>query len=487
MMPRVKLSLGNGFYKTRSLPFSAQRCVNMYPMGAARESLDQTILYNTPGEESVTLSGDTITGAHRGSRVVSGVLYCVYGTSLYSISSSQVVTEIGSIAGSEYCSMADNGTKLCIVVRGGNGYVYDNSTLTLAQITDTDYQASDYVIFIDGYFVFTASSGAQFFISALNDPSNIDPLDFGTAEIRPDNIVSCIGSHNELYILGEETIEVFQNVGGSGFPFQRIEGANVERGSHATFGTVIFDNTFVFIGGSKNEKTAVWRITGSTSAQKISTDAIDNEIQKFTPTEIRNNTRAFSYSEMGSIFVVYTFVSDANRIPSITFVYDASTNQWHERSSGVYEGRWEVDNIASYNNEIYTLRSSSTSIGRLDMDVYTELGNTIHREVVTQPFTSQNNKLFISKIELNIETGVGLTTGQGSNPQIMMQFSDDGGRTYNNEQWRSFGAKGAYNTRVEWYRQGVADISRVLRFRVSDPVKCSLIKLEADVNLGVPS
>ena len=131
-----------------------------------------------------------------------------------SIDSSFVVTDRGSIVGTSRVSMANNGRWLVIVVPGSRSYAFDNETNTLSQITDLDFQVSDTVSFKDGFFIFTSSDGKQFFHSNLNQPLVISALDFGTAEVRPDNIVASHVNHNELYVLGDDTIELFRTIGG---------------------------------------------------------------------------------------------------------------------------------------------------------------------------------------------------------------------------------------------------------------------------------
>jgi len=81
---------------------------------------------------------------------------------------------------------------------------------------------------------------------------------------------------------------VFRNIGGADFPLQIISGAFTQKGAHSKYGVVKFDNTYMFIGGGENELTAIWRQASSSSATKISTNAIDVAIQKFTKEEIES-------------------------------------------------------------------------------------------------------------------------------------------------------------------------------------------------------
>ena len=86
---------------------------------------------------------------------------------------------------------------------------------------------------------------------------------------------------------------------------------------------------------------------------------------------------------------------------------------------------------------------------------------------------------------LDFATGVGLTTGQGSDPQVMLRWSDDGGDTWSNEHWRSLGKTGAKKTRVHWNRLGqFGDKGRIFELTKSDPVEFSLLGAHADLNPG---
>lgn len=482
----MELDIGTGFYQSRSLPLAAQRCINLYPAVPQSGALSQRSLFGCAGAKLVATTGATVAGSNRGAMTMGGVAYFVNGSSLYSLTSDNIVTNLGLIEGSNRVSLANNGQYL-VIVSDSKSYAYDNVANTLNQITDPDFIQASTVVFKDGYFVFSAADGSVFFNSALNDPFSYDALDFGTAEINPDKITALHVNHNELFVCGEETIELFQNIGGNGFPFQRIPGANIQKGVYARHSIREFDNTFVFIGGGKNEKPAIWKVTGSSNVQKISTDAIDNEIQKYTENEI-NDAFGFDFSEGGNFFVGFSFTSAA--IPSKTFVFDATTSalagglSWHERQSGVTDNRWRVNSIIRFNGDLVVFDRFDGRIGCLDLEVYDEYGDTLLWSKSTRPFYNLGKTSFVSKLELTVEQGVGLTLGQGSDPKVRMDFSDDGGRTFSSELTRSYGKKGVYDIRPVWYRVGSFPFSRVLRFTGTDPVKRNILKLDAELASG---
>jgi len=480
-MPIMTLPLGGGFYQSESLPLSAQRCINWFPASPqTANAASATALFHTPGQKSfVSLSGE-----NRGQRVMGGVNYAVNGNSLYKVSKTQTSILLGVIPGAGLTSMSDNGTKLVIVVPGDSAYVYDGATLT--QITDVDFRTSDTVSFKDGYFIFTASDGSVFFNSALNDPLNFRALDFGTAEIDPDKIISTHVTHNELFVIGEETIELFQNIGGADFPFQRIPGANIQKGSHSTFGVVGLDETFAFIGGGKDEKTAIYQVADSQRAIKISTSAIDNEIQKFTRDEI-DNSFAMTYFDRGNQIAIFTF--ESTRIPSRTFAYNATSSRitgiptWFEYQTGVDDGRWNVNSIVVAYGKILAATSNG-EVTELDHETYTDLGETIKRQFTGGPFSNEELPLFIPTIRLWMEAGVG-TSGQGLNPVVSMDYSDNG-RTFGNNRVRQVGEIGEYGQQIEWRRNGRTPAFRVFRFTLTDPVKPIIRKLQAIAQASGP-
>ena len=95
----------------------------------------------------------------------------------------------------------------------------------------------------------------------------------------------------------------------------------------------------------------------------------------------------------------------------------------------------------------------------------------IERELIGEHVISADLERFaVDKIRLDMETGVGLATGQGSNPQAMLQISKDGGRTWSRERWATIGAIGKYRNGVEWARLGQCR-KFTAKVRITDPVK----------------
>ena len=474
-----------GFYQSDSKKLSIQRCINWLPVVSEKDSLNNRSLIQPPGLKEFS---DTLVTGNRGGLDMAEVPYFVNGKSLVSVSSLGVTTNHGNIVGSGRVSLATNGQYLVIVVPGVTAYAYDNRSLTLTEIKSSGFRVSNIVVFKDGYFVFAASDGSFYFNSALNDPFTYSGLDVGTAEINEDKIISLHVNHNELFVQGTKTIEIFQNVGGSGFPFQRIPGANIQKGNHARFSNVEFDNTFCFLGGGLNELPAIWKVTGSSSAVKISTDTIDKEIQKFNAEEI-SNAFALTLSYKGQFLALFTI--DSERIPSRTFVYNAtasllsSSNIWFEFQDGVIDGRFCVQSIVPAYGKLLVGDNTKGIIGEIDESTLTYYGDHIFRQATTQPFDQNGNEIFSGELEATFDSGVGLTSGEGSDPVVRMRFSDDGGNTMKGPFRRKLGKIGKYKQRTIWARQGSFPQSRSIEFTVTDPIRANLVKLAASPEVGL--
>ena len=179
-------------------------------------------------------------------------------------------------------------------------------------------------VFLDGLYICTTDE-KKFIISAINDGTSWNALDFGTAESSPDDTVVPIVYKNQLFIAGTGTFEVFNNVGGADFPFQRT-GLFFDEGVDAPFSIVHANDTFMFIGGGINESPAIWQLQGNNFV-KVSTTAIDSILQRFTLTAIQS-AFSWSYAKKGSYFVGFA-------LPTTCLVLDTVTGRWHERKSQI--------------------------------------------------------------------------------------------------------------------------------------------------------
>lgn len=420
----------------RSQSVSAERLVNMYA-----ESSEQIAVLNSPGLVSRAMAS----GPCRGLEVMGGTLYSVNGSELYSGNIS-----LGTIDGAGLVDMANNGTQLVIVTDQGTGYVYTTSG-GLSQITDPDFPSASSVDYLDGYFLFTETNTGIFFISAINDATDFDALDFASAESAPDNLVRVFVDHREVWLMGIDTNEIWVNTGNVDFPFERQEGAINEKGCAAKFSVTKTDNSLYWL-----DRDGIVRRADAYNPMRISTHDIEYQISQGD----FNNAEAFSYTQEGHEFYVLTVPNSG------TFVYDAATQLWHERESrvdGISEGRWRASSYARIGTELYVGDFKNGNIYTLDLDTYTENGEEMVAVMAFPPLRNEGQRFIVNSIRLDMEAGT------ADEPEVMMETSRDG-RNWANESRRSFGKIGEYAKRVIWRRLGLYEVFYV-RFSISDNAK----------------
>lgn len=481
----AEIPIDIGYYESSSLPLAAQNCINHYPQNPqTKGAVSSGALFLTPGIELWRTLGD---GPGRGFNIFRNELYVISGTAFYKVAKSGALTALGTIEGTERVITSNNGVTICIQVPGSKGYFYDTDN-GLKEITDpvyADFQAQTggvtSVAYKDGYFIFTTA--IEFFLSSLvitNKGQDFDALAFSTAEVKPDDNVVAATIKNELYVAGTDSIELFQNTGAD-FPYQRINGATVDKGVAARHTFIEFDNSFVFVGGGLNESLAIWRgLAGSVS--KISTAAIDHAIQKYTQDEI-SSAYAWTYTQDGNFFVGFSF-------PDTTFVYDATVSAlqgravWHERRSN--DSVWRANHIIDVYGENYVLDNDSGSVGKLKRTVRTEYNNPISREFTGVSLYNMGKPFKLHYIELKTESGSGLplwTTKEPEDldPQVELLVSGDGGRSFNSYGNRSLGTYQDYTARQVWQRGGRYEDTAVLRFKTSGKAGANYTNLQVNI------
>lgn len=469
MAARIILDISEGFYESFSPQLANLRCVNLVPFVPESPAYSATGLRSTEG---LVQKVDTGLGIGRGSIRSGTTPFFVQGKSLLSITQDGTITNYGAITGTGPVSMAQNGTILWVVVPNGDSFFLVISTGVLTKNVDPNFLGpATSVQFISGFFVFTTD---DLFFNANLDGTTFTPTDFGVAEINPDKIVRGLADHNQLYILGTETIQVFKAVGGSGFPFQTIGGAVIERGLSARFGIVRADNTFFFMGGGGNEESAIYRFTGP-SVVKISTPAIDSFIQGLSADEIESCV-ADTWATGGEEFIQFSFSSR-------TFVYLVSSSAkkgrhiWTEKETNGSQHRGTA--VIEAFKEILFLDTLDSKIGVLDPKTFTEYGETKSRLFSTQPFAQDGKVLFANSYEMVMETGVGNDATE--NPVLNSRYSNNGINFFQTIA-RSIGGKGEFDTRVVWRRMGRIPRQRVLEFEITEPCSVTFYRIEAEID-----
>lgn len=463
-------------YVARSTAFDAEQCINLYPELGSPTSKSVAMLVGTPGKRLwSTLAGGGIRGLLRFN---AGYGVAVCGSNVYSVNTSGTSTLLGTIDSlTTPVSMASNGT-LVMIVTGPNGYVLNPGAGTLVQITDPDFAGADTVQFIDGYFAFNKTGTGQFQITNLYG-TDIDSLDFATAEGAPDLLLALITDHREIWMFGETSTEVFFNSGNVDFPFERINGAFIEQGCAAKFSPAKMDNTVYWLTADERGQGTVQRAQGY-SPQRVSTHALEFAIAQMSRID---DAVAYTYQQEGHSFYVLNFPTAQK-----TWAYDAATNLWHERAwrdpaSGLLKQDRAICQMA-FAGENIVGDWETGNLYVLDLDYFTDNGDPISRIRACPHLNDQDYKnVFFDSLQVDMQTGVGLTTGQGSDPKAMLQWSTDGGYTWSNELWADIGKIGERRSRVKWRRLGRSR-DRVFKVTITDPIRVVMLGASVQMRVG---
>lgn len=452
----MRLPFLGGAYAGRSKSVSAERCVNWF----LEASADGFHLVGTPGlTERLEVVGGTIRGLYR-----FGVsIYAVSGANVYLVSSSHVATLIGTIGTSSgRVSWADNGVTIVLVDGSTRGYTIDGATMVA--IADVDFIGGTSVTYQDGYLIVTEPNSPRFRISDLNSATTWVDTDFATAEGWPDKVLATIADLRQLWLLGETTTEVWQNTGDADFPFERDPSGFMQKGIAAPYTLCRFDNTLAWLSKDERGHAMLVRADGYTPVV-VSPQAINWQWSRYSRID---DAFAFVYQIEGHEFMVLTFPTG-----NATWVYGAATKQWHQWSSnldGNELSRHRSNAHCFAFGRHYVGDYQSGKIYSIEPDVYTEAGATIVRDRIGQILDGAGERIFGAEIELTFEAGVGLVTGQGSDPQAMLRWSKSDGKSWSNELWRAVGKIGEDSVRAVWRKLGMGR-NFTFWLRVTDPVK----------------
>ena len=461
----AQIPILSGVYTDESPDFRTAYPRNMTPVPKA-QGISKGYLRPADG---IALFG-TGPGVCRGSINWRGTHYRVMGSSLVRVDSSGAVVTLGSIGGSGQVTM-DYSFDLLAIAAGGLLYYWDGAALKT--VTDPDMGTVLDVVWVDGYFMTT--DGKFLVVTELNDPMAVNPLKYGSSEADPDPVVSLLKLRNEVYALNRHTIEVFDNVGGSNFPFQRIEGAQVPRGVVGTHACAMFVETIAFLGSGRNEAPSIYLVnSGSTS--KIATREIDKILMDYTEQQLASCVVESKVDQALQQLLVH--------LPDQTLVYDAAASSalgdhvWTILTSSVVgNGQYLARNLCWCYDKWISGDPTSGRIGTLTQNLSTHFGQVIGWDFNTLIIYNEGRGAVIHDLELVSLPG---RVPMGINPVIWTSYSLDG-QTWSQEFPTPAGKQGERLKRIAWRRQGKLRNYRMQKFRGTSDAHLSVARLEAQI------
>ncbi|PHS02110.1 MAG: hypothetical protein COA78_21940 [Blastopirellula sp.] len=448
----MKLPLPISSNQARSKISSVEQLLNCYIESTGDRGKSPTVIYGVSGLTGFSNIPTAINrGIHYDSSFDADNYYSVVSNSLYKINSSGVETLLTTIDGSGSVNFSTNLGQLIICTRDAttNNYVWDGtSAVNILQEANSSSFINQRTIYY---------TDKKIYYSDLGDAATVGGLSFFSAEGSTDKTRWGITDRLELWIFGETTIEVWRNVTDPDNPFERIGGVFIERGILSPYTVSQVDNGVFWVG----DDGVVYRPSSYTPS-RISTHPVERDINNLVDKE---SLESLSYTEDGHPFYVLT-------CPEFTWVYDASTQQWHERQSYT-RNNW----IGKYYTRAFDKHliagDGNGKTYELSQDIFDEDGDYLIKKFVTPHVNAFPDSLSISRMSLDIETGFG--------GECMVRHSKDGGYTWSAVRHKTLGDVGKYYTRYVENRFGESNThGAVFELSMSDSVQFAITLQDAD-------
>jgi hypothetical protein len=463
----MQIQILNGIYADATPELRTAYPVNMVPV-PKQSGISNGFL--RPGDGIV--ANGTGPGIDRGGINWRGVCYRVMGTKLVTVASNGTVNVLGDVGGPVNTLVTfDYSFDRLAIASGGRLYYWNGTTLT--QVTDPDLGIVLDVVWVDGYFMTT--DGEFLIVTELSDPTQVNPLKYGSSEVDPDPVVALLKLRNEVYAMNRNTIEVFDNVGGDLFPFARIDGAQIQKGVVGTFACCVYIDRIAFLGSGRNEAPSIY-VGAAATTQKISTQEIDELLLTYTEAQLATvKLEARNDKSHQHLYV---------HLPDRTIVYDAAASEalgdqvWFTLTTTVVGfSQYRARNLVWAYDKWLVGDPQSNSIGYLVQDTGHHWGQQVRWEFGTTIVYNEGNGAIFNRLELVSLTG---SVELGTNPQISTSYSIDG-LSYSQDRSITVGTIGNTAKRLAWFQQGHMRNWRIQRFRGDSDAHVSFVRLEAQI------
>lgn len=454
-------------YHLQDWAIDCQRTLNLYPQ-VIESGNTQSVSALLPTEGLVKRF--EFTGAIRGLYTLPDRFLVVAGTALYVVKNG-VSQQIGAISGTELVTFADDSVQVMIV--GDDAYRYkiaDDSLAKLLINDDTGFFGASSVTFLDSRFVWSVPNSGKIQWSNLLSTTTT-ALNYATAEAQSDNLVRVIASNGQLWLIGVKTTEIWNSTGSQDLPYQRTSGAYIPVGCAAKDSVSAFGSNLIWLSQTEHGNAQIVMTQGY-QVSRISNHAIENELASYAQID---DAYAFSYQREGHSFYVISFPTAQK-----TWVYDAATQMWHERSFYNTETfsheHHRANSHCFFDGEHLVGDRANGLVYRLCPNCQTDNGSLIMRERVTPCLNPQGQRLVFDEVEIIAQVG----QDDNATPMIMLDWSDDKGRTWSNDRQEDLGGIGEYKKRLIFRRLGQS-FNRVFRVRMTDAARLILLGAKAKV------
>jgi len=405
--------------------------------------------------------------------------FFVGGTQLIELAANGTQTARGAVASDgQAVSIAASNIQL-LIVSAGKAYCYTLATDVLVEVTSSLAGTPVRTDYSDGYFIVCFANSNKFQMSGILDGITWPGIQVNAISVFPENITSIIVNHRELWVFGSGHAQPYQDTGSVEI-FDVIPGALIEMGNAATLAPMRLDNSIFWIGEDERGARVAWRSQGYTPV-RVSTHAVETDLSGYADI---SKLVAYSYQDGGHLFWVL-YVPGAQW----SWVFDVSESLWHKRAQWV-NGQWKPH----YSwNHIYAFGKhlvgdwNSGNVYELNLSNLTDSGNLIRRLRRTPIISDEMAWIYHADLTVDFDTGLGpqppLLDGNNAprQPQAMLRWSDNRGKTWSNQHIADCGFAGQYNVRSVWRRLGRSRY-RVYELSVTDPIAWTVIDAYLRIN-----
>lgn len=435
-----------------------QGLLNAYVKPPSKDGAAQAEIRVTPGQRM------RITNNSYGSRgmiVMNGDLYAFFTDKTLKVEPDGTTTELARVPGTGELVMAFNARRipqLGIITASGKYFILEDDILTAGpQYLDDagDPAVWNSITYIDGFAILSDDNGLMV-ATGINQMKEISGLDTAFAAGKPDGLRGVIAVNLDLWALGHKTIEIWRTNPNAaiGFPLTRLSGGVVPQGCLTYASAVDVDGRLLWIG----EDRKVYQSEGY-RGQPVSNRAVERAIESLTDEQLLG-LRSYTYPMAGNEF--YGLISD-----DWTWELNVSTGLWAQRSSHNMN-RWRGQHCVSWQNRIYCAAKNSGNIYELDPAYRVEdQHGPVPFEMRSAPLGPFNGTAPMSN--LRIRLAMGRAIDYIEEPEAMLDYTDDGGRTWSPTRYVSLKKLGERGRQIKINRLGAVreDRSRTWRLRIT--------------------
>ena len=448
-------------YARPALGFPEKVCENLYLEESPVDPKRPVALFKIPGSLKKTETASNVRGLFQADGHAGGKVLIPHGTSVatFDPTTDAVSALTGSIAGTDRCDFAVSQTEAAILA---NSAVYISNGTAIAIATDVDFPTGITSIASIGQRLLMSAADGKFWYTSVLDFDDITALNFYTAELKPDDLVAIRVFGADILLFGTRSIEWWMQTGNDDDPFAWQNGRAIDVGALCRDSIANLDGVPYFVAHDRT----VRRIRDGSNAEVISNAGIAKALESVAASDVIGGT----YSYHNHVFYVLS-------MPTITYVYDVATSEWHRAITNeedfwrwVFFVRAGAKNFVAARADVKFAELSKTYLSDYMADASTMGTEIVARTNCFLPVTE--GEVDVVSVRLEVSHGIGLATGQGSDPVALMRMSKPGDpNNFFASRSRSLGVQGKINQKTIWWRCGRATPpGATIEFSISDPI-----------------